>query len=75
MASSNAKAEHVAVVLEAFAENFLVNVPAVHDGKGGYFIEFNVLSNYLLNAPISQHQEIADYINEGREPDLVVAEG
>jgi len=60
---SNATAEHVAVVLSAFAEEFLVEVPAAFDGKGTYLIEYNTLCNYLVNSPRSVFAEIAEYIN------------
>lgn len=66
---SNATAEHVAVVLSAFAEEFLVNVPATFDGVGTYQIEFNTLCNYLVNSPRSVFAEIAEYINQREASD------
>lgn len=63
MANANATAEHVEVVLSAFAEEFLVDVPAVHDGKGGYYIEYTALANYLVNSDRSVYEGIANYIN------------
>ena len=59
----NATAEHVAVVLAALAEEFLIDIPAVFDGKGTYLVEFNTAANTLLNSPKEWYEEIARYIN------------
>lgn len=61
--ASGATAAQVAVVLQALAENFLVDVPAVHDGKGTYLIEFTTLANAMVNSPKAWYQDIANYIN------------
>lgn len=68
---SNATAEHVAVVLEAFAEEFLIDVPAAFDGKGTYLIEYNQLCHYLVNSPRSIYKEIAEYINTKEAANVV----
>lgn len=57
------KAQEVERVLSALGENFLVDVPATHDGKGGYFIEFTVLANALCNAAPAWVDEIVGYVN------------
>lgn len=61
--ASNATAEHVAVVLAALAEEFLVDIPAVFDGKGTYLLEFNTAANTLLNSDREWYEKIAEYIN------------
>lgn len=53
----------VAATLAALAEEFLVDVPAAHDGKGGYYIEYNTLANALVNSPEDWYEQIAGYIN------------
>lgn len=65
----NAAPEHVALVYKALGEEFLVNVEAVHDGKGGYFIEFSTLANYLINTPRSELEAAAAYINQNDTED------
>jgi len=57
------KREEVERVLAALGENFLVDVEAVHDGKGGYFIEFTTLANALVNPKPGWVDEIMGYVN------------
>lgn len=59
----NATGAHVAVVLKALAEEFLVDVPATFDKDGVYTIEFSVLANTLVNSPQSWYEGIAAHIN------------
>jgi hypothetical protein len=57
------KREEVERVLSALGENFLVDIEAVHDGKGGYFIEFTTLANALVNPKPGWVDEIMGYVN------------
>lgn len=65
---TNATAEHVAVVLKAFAEEFLVDVPAVYTTDGA-FISITVLEDALINADKEWLGLIADHINNGTVED------
>jgi hypothetical protein len=61
--ATNATAEHVAIVLVALAEEFLVDVPAVHTKDGVYYIEYNTLANALINGDKEWYAAIAQHIN------------
>jgi metal-dependent HD superfamily phosphatase/phosphodiesterase len=61
--SQNVTAEQVEAVLTALAEEYLVDVPATHDGKGGYFIEYTTLAHQLVNSGIEWYTEISNYVN------------
>jgi adenosylmethionine-8-amino-7-oxononanoate aminotransferase len=57
-------ASDVQNILTAFAEEFSVDIPAVHDGKGGYLIEFNTLNGELILGSHDWYAAIAGYTNE-----------
>lgn len=61
--AKNATGEHVAVVLKALAEGFLVDIPALFDSNGVYYIEYTQLANALVNSPQSWFDKIAEHIN------------
>lgn len=55
--------EQVQEVLIALGEEFIVDIQAVHDGKGGYTIDYFELVTTLVNAPDSWADRIAGYVN------------
>lgn len=55
--------EQVKEVLIALGEEFIVDVQAVHDGKGGYTIDYFELSDTFVNAPDAWADRIAGYVN------------
>ena len=63
----NATPEHVAIVLHALAEEFLVDIPAVFDKDGVATIEYTVLANALLNSDKEWYSAIAEFINAPKE--------
>lgn len=60
-------AEQVREVLTSLAEEFLVDIPAAHDGKGGYFLEYNQLAGSLIISDEAWYEAIAAYTNEKDE--------
>lgn len=50
-------------VLTALGEDFIVDIPAKHDGKGGYTIDYFELVTFLIQAPDSWVDRIVGYIN------------
>lgn len=50
-------------VLEALGEEFLVDIPAEHSGKGDYKLDYFLLVTFLVNAPDEWADRIARYIN------------
>jgi hypothetical protein len=50
-------------VLTALAEEFLVDIPAVHTDKGVYYIEYNQLAGSLILADGEWYRSIAEYAN------------
>jgi hypothetical protein len=55
--------QQVQDVLRALGEEFLVDVPAEHDGKGGYKLDYFVLARALVSVTDEQADRIAGYIN------------
>lgn len=55
--------EQVEAVLIALGEEFLVDVPALHDGKGGYLIDFFELSHRLVDPEGAWVERIQGYVN------------
>jgi len=51
-------------ILTSFAEEFSVDIPATHDGKGGYFIEYNTLTTELVLGEPDWYAAIAQHTNE-----------
>lgn len=60
-------AAQVQEVLTGFAEEFSVDVEALHN-KAGYWIEHTTLSNALINSDPEWYAAIATYVN-GKELD------
>lgn len=60
--SKSYTAADVQNILTAFAEEFLVDVPARHE-KGDYLIEFTELSTELILGEPSWYLSIAEYAN------------
>lgn len=65
--ATNATAEHVAVVLRSLAEEFLVDIPAVHTTEGVYYIEYNTLANALINSDKEWFEGIAEHVNTRKD--------
>lgn len=57
------KREEVERVLVALGENFIVDVPAKHDGKGDYQIDYFELVTMLVSPPPAWVDQIQGYIN------------
>lgn len=55
--------EQTRQVLEALAEEFLVDVPAEHDGKGNYRLDYFVLIGALIGADDDWVDRIVGYVN------------
>ena len=53
----------VEAVLIALGENFIVDVPAKHDGKGDYQLDYFELVTFLVNPAPAWVQQIQGYIN------------
>lgn len=53
-------AEDAQNILAAFAEEFLVDIPAVHK-DGNYLIEHNQLAGFLILNDTEWYQSVADY--------------
>lgn len=60
--STTVTSEQVQSVLTALAEEFTVDIPAVHN-ETGYWIEFSELNATLLLTGREWADEIADHIN------------
>lgn len=60
---SNITAEDARKVLTALAEEFLVDIPAVHN-NGTYLLEYNQLAGSLILANEDWYEGIAEYANE-----------
>lgn len=60
----NITPEQVKAVLTALAEDFTIEIPAVHN-KEGYWVEFTELNAYLILAGEGNNtpERIAEYIN------------
>jgi hypothetical protein len=58
-----ANRQQVKDVLRALGEEFLVDVPAEHDGKGGYKLDYFVLARELVSVTDEQADRIVGYIN------------
>lgn len=56
-------AEDVQNILTGFAEEFIVDIPALHNDKG-YFIEHNQLAGSLILADQEWFATVAGYVNE-----------
>lgn len=50
-------------VLIALGEEFLVDIPAEHNGKGDYKLDYFTLVTFLVNAPDEWADRIAGYAN------------
>lgn len=59
---SNITAEDARKVLTALAEEFLVDIPAVHN-NGTYLLEYNQLAGTLILADGEWYEGIAEYAN------------
>lgn len=55
--------EQVQDVLAALGEEFLVDIPAEHSGKGDYKIDYFKLVGIFVDAPDEWAERIAGYAN------------
>lgn len=59
-------AEDAQAILAAFAEEFLVDVPAVHK-DGNYLLEHNQLAGFLIINDTEWYESVANYANNAQE--------
>jgi hypothetical protein len=57
------ESKQVREVLTALGEDFIVDIPAKHDGKGGYTLDYFDVVTFLIQAPDEWVDRITGYIN------------
>lgn len=55
--------EQTAAVLNALGEDLLTEIPAQHDGKGGYKLDYWVLVDWFVNTPPAFLEKVTGYAN------------
>lgn len=53
----------VRAIAEAIGEDFLVDIPAEHDGKGGYKIDYFAAVKFLLDPPKEWIDRLTGWVN------------
>lgn len=63
MTKTMVERKQVQDVLRALGEEFLVDVPAEHDGKGAYKLDYFDLVGFLITPTDEWADRIAGYVN------------
>lgn len=55
--------DQVRAVLEGLGEDFIVDIPANHDGKGGYTLDYFKVVEWLIWPPQEWIDRLVGYVN------------